>query len=179
MAGMRDGGGYMRRSGPGSLVVLFGVVLCGAPLAAQEVKAGGQVTFGDDADFGIGPRVQMSLPWIAPGIRVAGSFDYFFPDSGLGDPGGDYDYHELNFNVLGDLSFRDVTNLVPYVGGGLNVVWQSVPSDGAADPDERLFGMNLVAGFRFPLEGFTPFVEARYELEGGQQLLIAGGILLP
>ena len=95
MAGTRDGGGYMRRSGPGSLVVLcggvlLGVVPCGAPLAAQEVKAGGQVTFGDDADFGIGPRVQMSLPWIAPGIRVAGSFDYFFPDSGLGDPGGDY-----------------------------------------------------------------------------------------
>ena len=177
----------MRGGGPGSLVVLLGIVLGGTPLAAQEVKVGGQVTFGDDADFGIGPRAQMSLPWIAPGIRIAGSFDYFFPDSGLGDPGGDYDYRELNFNVLGDLSFRDVTNLVPYVGGGLNVAWQSVPPDGAADAGadtgadtgERLFGMNLVAGFRFPLEGFTPFVEARYELEGGQQLLVAGGILLP
>ncbi|MCY3600288.1 MAG: hypothetical protein OXN85_10010 [Gemmatimonadetes bacterium] len=169
----------MRRRGLGTLVVLFAAALCGTPLAAQEVKAGGQVTFGDDADFGIGPRAQMSLPWIAPGIRVAGSFDYFFPDSGLGDPGGDYDYRELNFNVLGDLSFPDVTNFVPYVGGGLNVAWQSVPADVGEDSEERLFGMNIVAGFRFPLAGFTPFVEARYELEGGQQLLVAGGILLP
>ena len=46
-------------------------------------------------------------------------------------------------------------------------------------PEERLFGLNVVAGFRFPLVGFTPFVEARYELEGGRQLLVAGGILLP
>ena len=44
---------------------------------------------------------------------------------------------------------------------------------------KRLSGLNIVTGFRFPLVGFTPFVEARYELEGGQQLLVAGGILLP
>ncbi|WP_420440437.1 hypothetical protein [Candidatus Palauibacter sp.] len=169
----------MRRSRPGSFIALFGIVLGGMPLAGQEIKVGGQVTFGDDADFGIGPRAEVSLPWIAPGIRVAGSFDYFFPDSGLGDPGGDYDYRELNFNVLGDISLPDVTNLVPYVGGGVNVAWESVPSDGMEGPEERLFGLNVVAGFRFPLVGFTPFVEARYELEGGQQLLVAGGILLP
>ena len=173
----------MRRSRPGSFIALFGIVLGGmlvaAQVAAQEIKVGGQVTFGDDADFGIGPRAEVSLPWIAPGIRVAGSFDYFFPDSGLGDPGGDYDYRELNFNVLGDISLPDVTNLVPYVGGGVNVAWESVPVDGMEGPEERLFGLNVVAGFRFPLVGFTPFVEARYELEGGQQLLVAGGILLP
>ena len=173
----------MRRSRPGSFIALFGIVLGGMPVAAQvaaqEIKVGGQVTFGDDADFGIGPRAEVSLPWIAPGIRVAGSFDYFFPDSGLGDPGGDYDYRELNFNVLGDISLPDVTNLVPYVGGGVNVAWESVPTDGMEGPEERLFGLNVVAGFRFPLVGFTPFVEARYELEGGQQLLVAGGILLP
>lgn len=169
----------MLRSGPGSLVVLFGLVLCGTPLAAQEVKVGGQLTFGDDADFGIGPRAQMSLPWIAPEIWVAASFDYFFPDSGLGDPGGDYDYRELNFNVLGDLSFPDATNLVAYVGGGLNVAWESVPLNGMEGTEERLHGMNIIAGFRFPLVGFTPFVEARYEIKGGRQLLVAGGILLP
>ncbi len=174
----------MRGTRPESLGVLFGAVLYsavlfGTPLAAQEVKAGGQITFGDDADFGIGPRAQMSLPWIGRGIRVAASFDYFFPDSGLGDPGGDYDYRELNLNVLGDLSFPDVTNLVPYIGGGMNLAWESVPADGVEVTAERLFGMNLVAGFRFPLVGFTPFVEARYELEGGRQLLVAGGILLP
>lgn len=173
----------MRRSRPGWFSALFGIVLGGmlvaAQVAAQEIKVGGQVTFGDDADFGIGPRAEVSLPWIAPGIRVAGSFDYFFPDSGLGDPGGDYDYRELNFNVLGDISLADVTNLVPYVGGGVNVAWESVPADGMEGPEERLFGLNVVAGFRFPLVGFTPFVEARYELEGGRQLLVAGGILLP
>ena len=168
----------MRRSGLGSCIVLLGV-LSGTPLAAQEIQIGGQVTFGDDADFGIGPRAQMSLPWIDPGIRVAASYDYFFPDSGFAPPGGDYDYRELNFNVIGDVSFPSVTNFVPYIGGGVNLAWKSVPSDGMEGPEERLYGMNLVAGFRFAVAGFTPFVEARYELEGGQQLLVAGGILLP
>lgn len=184
MASMRDGEGYMGRGRRGSLVALLGGALLGAvpawaPLDAQEFKVGGQVTFGDDADFGIGPRAQVSLPWISPGIRVAGSFDYFFPDSGLGDPGGDYDYRELNFNVLGDISLPRVTNLVPYVGGGMNVAWESIPVDGMEGAEERLFGLNVMAGFRFPLVGFTPFVEARYEIKGGRQLLVAGGILLP
>ena len=169
----------MRRSTSGALIVLLAAVVGGPPLAAQEIKVGGQVTFGDDADFGIGPRAQVSLPWIDPGIRVAASYDYFFPDSGLTDIGGDFDYRELNFNVLGDISVPSVTNLVPYIGGGVNVAWESVPSGGMEGAEERLFGMNLVAGLRFPLVGFTPFVEARYELEGGQQLLVAGGILLP
>lgn len=169
----------MRRSTSGSLIILLAVAVGGPPLAAQEVKLGGQVTFGDDADFGLGPRAQLSLPWIAPGIWVAGSFDYFFPDSGLGDPGGDYDYRELNLNVLADISLDRVTNLVPYAGAGLNVAWEKVPSNGREGVPERLYGLNVIAGFRFPLVGFTPFVEARYELEGGEQLLVAGGILLP
>ena len=169
----------MRRSTSGSLIVLLAVVGGGPHLAAQEFKAGGQVSFGDDADFGLGPRAQLSLPWIAPGIWVAGSFDYFFPDSGLGDPGGDYDYHELNLNVLADISLDRVTNLVPYAGAGLNVAWEKVPSNGSEGDPKRVTGLNVVAGFRFPLVGFTPFVEARYELEGGEQLLVAGGILLP
>ena len=111
----------MRRSTWGSLIVLLAVIVGGPPLAAQEVKGGGQATFGDDADFGLGPRAQVSLPWIAPGAWLAGSFDYFFPDSGLGDPGGDYDYREFNLNVLADIPLDRVTNLVPYAGIGLNV----------------------------------------------------------
>ena len=157
-----------------------------APLAGQEVKAGGQVSFGDDADFGIGPRAQLSLPWLADGAWFVASYDYFFPDSGLGSPGGDFDYRELNVNLLVDVPLARVTNLVPYAGAGANVAWQSVPAGGAAEGaggaeavSERLFGVNLVAGFRFPLVGFTPFVEMRYELSGGEQLLIAGGVLLP
>ena len=169
----------MRRSTSGSLIVLLAVIAGGPPLAAQEIKAGGQVTFGDDADFGLGPRAQVTLPWIAPGVWLAGSFDYFFPDSGLGDPGGDYDYRELNLNVLVDIPLDRVTNLVPYAGGGMNVAWEKVPSNGREGVLERLYGLNVIAGFRFPLVGFTPFVEARYELEGGEQLLVAGGILLP
>lgn len=169
----------MRRSVSGSLIALLVIVLDAAPLAAQGFKVGGQVTFGDDADFGIGPRVEVALPWITSGLRAAASFDYFFPDSGLGDPGGDFDYRELNVNVIGDISVPSVTNLIPYAGAGLNVAWESIPSDGMEGIEERLFGMNVIAGFRFPLVGFTPYVEARYELEGGQQLLVAGGILLP
>ena len=169
----------MRPGKWGSLAVALGFALCAVPAAGQGVKFGGQATFGDDADFGIGPRAQVTVPGVGSQVWLAASFDYFFPDSGLGDPGGDYDYRELNVNVLGDVSLADVTNLVAYVGGGANVAWQTVPSDEEEETSERLFGLNLVAGFRFPLVGFTPFVELRYELEGGEQLLISGGILLP
>lgn len=163
-----------------ALMLATAPALGAAPLASQEIRLGGQASFGDDADFGLGPRAQARIPWIADGVWVAASFDYFFPDSGLGDPGGDFDYHELNLNVLGDVPIDRVTNLVPYVGGGANLAWESVPTDELEEGDtERLFGLNLVAGFRFPLAGFTPFVELRYELEGGEQLLVAGGVLLP
>ncbi|WP_419161655.1 hypothetical protein [Candidatus Palauibacter sp.] len=169
----------MRRSRWGSLAVALGLALGAVPLAAQSIKVGGQASFGDDSDFGLGPRAQVTLPWIAPGLWLAGSFDYFFPDSGLTDLRGDYDYRELNVNVLGDISIASVTNFTPYVGGGVNVTWQTVPSEGEEGTPERLFGLNLVGGLRFPLVGFNPFVEARYELQGGEQLVIAGGILLP
>ena len=162
-----------------ALGVVLGFAVGDTPLAGQEIKAGGQVSFGDDADFGIGPRAQLSLPWLADGMWLAASYDYFFPDSGLGSPGGDFDYRELNVNVLVDVPLARVTNLISYVGAGANVAWQSVPAGGAEAVSERLSGLNLVAGFRFPLVGFTPFVEMRYELSGGEQLLIAGGVLLP
>ena len=170
----------MRPGKWGSFAVALGFALCAAPAAGQAIKAGGQVTFGDDADFGIGPRAQVTVPGLgSSGVWLSGSFDYFFPDSGLRASDGDYDYRELNLNVLGDIPLARITNLIPYIGGGVNVAWKSVPSDAVEDPPERLYGLNLVAGFRFPLVEFTPFVELRYELEGGEQLLIAGGILLP
>lgn len=169
----------MRPDRWGSFAVALGLALCAAPAAGQGIKVGGQVTFGDDADFGIGPRAQVTVPGVGPVVWLSGSFDYFFPDSGLRESDGDYDYRELNVNVLGDIPLARITNLIPYVGGGANVAWKSVPSNGDEEIRERLYGLNVVAGFRFPLVGFTPFVELRYELEGGEQLLIAGGILLP
>lgn len=159
------------------IVVLAFVV--GAPsLSAQGVKVGAQASFADDADFGIGPRLQIELPRVASGLWIASSFDYFFPDQGFGTSVDDVDYWEFNANLLYDIALANVTNLVPYIGAGLNVarVSTTVGSESASNTD---LGLNIVGGASFPLASVTPFVEVRIEVEGGEQFVVAGGILFP
>ncbi len=154
-----------------SLLVVMALSLCGASLAAQEAKIGGQAGFADDADFSLGPRAQISLGFLKPELWFSASFDYFFPDAGETFE----EYYEMNGNLLYDVKLAGVTNLVPYAGAGLNFARWKRPDE---DPETGL-GLNLVGGFRFPIGGFTPFVEGKMELKGGGQLMVVGGILFP
>ena len=169
----------MGRKTLGSLAVVFGLAFGAASLSAQAVRVGGQVSFADDADFGLGPRIAFALSSLTSGLWLVGSFDYFFPDQGLDGMPGNREYWEINSNLLYHVDLVDATNLEPYFGAGLNVARRTIPSAVPEAESTTRLGLNLVGGLNFPLAGLTPFVELRFEIAGGEQFVIAGGILFP
>jgi len=171
----------MGRRTLGFAVVAFGLLSGASTLAAQGVRIGGQLSFADDTDFGIGPRLGIELPSLASGLWLVGSFDYFFPDQGLfGSARSVDDYWEFNANLLYGIDLPDITNLAPYFGAGINLAHSTLAPDGSSESetDSRL-GLNLVAGLDFPLTSITPFVEIRLEVDGGDQLVVTGGLTFP
>lgn len=152
---------------------LMGVValtLLPAALAAQgPPRLGGEISFAQQANAGIGVRLEQALtPPRAHDLRLLVNFDYFFPDSPL-------NYWELNTDLGWGFPIAD-TNLEMYAGGGLNMARTSlsgVPGSGVSD-----VGVNLLLGMRIPTASrFRPYVELRPELGGGNRLVLTTGIL--
>ncbi len=151
------------------VMALIAVLALAGGLAADlraQVRFGGQLNYGDNADFGIGARLEYTPRRLIPNAPVvsSASFDWFFPStSGV-------DYWELNYNIAYQFT---TPSLKPYAGGGLNVAHVSVGSFS----DTKL-GLNLMGGLKFAAMGrLAPFVEARVELSGGEQFVITGGVL--
>lgn len=163
----------MRRS----LIVIscLGVALVSAgELRAQEsdFRFGAQLSWGDDADLGLGARMAYTIP--RSDLAIIGTFDYFFP----GDIGGaDVDYWEINGNLAYRFRVQDAPGISPYVGAGLNLATASVSTDAGTSNSNTDLGLNLLAGTGFGSGRVTPFVELRVEIEGGDQFVIAGGLL--
>lgn len=158
-----------------ALVLAFGLTsapLTPAPLAAQDFDIGAQLSYGDDAQLGIGPRVLTPLESVHPRLRAVYAFDYFFPDSGR-DPEGDLDYWEITGSVVRDISVREVKS---YFGLGAVIARSSVSENVARTRSRTTLGLNLVGGVKFPEGEYTPFVEARV---GGRQFVLAGGVFIP
>ena len=143
-----------------------------AALAAQNFDLGAQLSFGDEAQLGIGPRVVTPLESVHPRVRAVYSFDYFFPDSGH-HPEGDLDYWEIAGSVVRDVRVRKLRS---YVGLGAVIARSSVSENVSRTRSRTTLGLNLVGGLKFPEYEYTPFVEAR---AGGRQFVLAGGVFLP
>jgi hypothetical protein len=141
-----------------------------APLAAQVgPRLGGQVSFAEQENAGLGLRLEQTLTPARPGaVRLMFGFDYFFPDS-------PFTYWELNTDLAWGFGVPG-WRVGMYAGGGLNMVHNAVdgvPGSGSSD-----VGVNLLFGIRIPTGSqFTPFVELRPELGGGNRLVLTTGIL--
>jgi hypothetical protein len=130
-----------------------------------------QASYGDDVEFGVGGGVTFGLGSLTTnsGIRAEATFDYFFPGNNL-------KYWEINGNALMDI--KSVQSL--YVGAGLNYANFSFDDEGfceiiACDLSSSEIGLNLLAGWNFS-GSKGPFVQAKFEVGGGEQLVISGGI---
>lgn len=151
------------------LIVVLGTALAvgvahsAAAQARADVRIGPQLSFADDADFGIGGRVEVGPP--ATNVFVTGSFDLFFP-------GNNVDYWELNGNLGYQFPLNTTDDVIPYVAGGLNLAHASVGSVSNTE-----VGLNLLGGGRFPLQTVSLFFELRFEVQGGEQVVITGGVL--
>lgn len=129
-------------------------------------RFGLQANWADETDFGVGVRYEMGVTSVLPRagtIRLVPSFDWFFPE-------GNFNYWELNLNAINVFPVPNV-RAAGYVGAGLNY---AKISNGVSSDD---VGANILAGIR--LAGtFRPFLEARLELGGGEQLVLTGGFML-
>lgn len=136
-----------------------------------------QANYGDDVDLGVGAGIDFGLGSLTAkqGIRAEATFDYYFP----GDGGVvDMKYWEINGNLLMDI--KSVAGL--YVGAGVNYANTSWDFDDACGPFCEAYsdsnsdvGLNILGGYSFGGQK-SPFVQAKFELGGAEQLIISGGI---
>lgn len=141
--------------------------------ARAQVGFGGQLSFAEDVDLGVGARITYDLAEIQPGLHAIGTFDYFFPSTdGLS-------YLEVNANAGYDLPIEDQA-FAPYVGGGLNLARASVDIDGiggSVSGSNTDLGLNILGGIRYPVSEVTTFAEVRLEAAGGEQFVLSAGVL--
>ncbi len=145
--------------------------------ASAQVRAGANLAWGDDADFGIGGRIGFGLGSISERhpVEAIVSFDYFFPDEG--GSGVDLTYWEINANGIWKFNLPN-SGVAPYLGAGLNFARASVDVSGIGGGSDSKVGLNILGGLRFNVMGAVqPFAEARIELGGGEQLVLAFGVL--
>jgi len=141
--------------------------------AQAQVKLGPRVVLsvGDisDAggDFGIGADVRFlagDLP-----VTFNGAFDYYFVDNEFND---DLSIFTIDFNALYMFGI-DNEAFTPYAGGGLGITRSS--ASGFSNSEVNL---NIIGGAEFPLDSFTPFVQAQFGVGGDvDRFNIAGGLL--
>ncbi len=150
--------------------------------AQAQVRVGGQLSWAEDHDMGIGPRIVLT-PAPLLGLRLIGTFDYFFADNvRVQGNEADVNYWELNGNLVWGFQIVNAPGFEPYVGAGVNFAHRSrkIISGGTqAESSRELVGLNILGGAEFPLAPITPFVEVRVEIEGGEQFVISGGFLIP
>ncbi len=153
-------------------------VAAGSTAQAQIIERprfGVQVSWADDADVGVGAHVDfpMSAAFAGQPLFLQVSGDFFFP-------GNDVTYFELNGNLL--YKFRlQASPIAPYAGGGLNFAYAKIGGGcsnvAGADCSNTDLGLNLVGGIQFPNAGrLLPFVQARFEISGGEQFVLSGGV---
>ena len=171
-------------------MVGLGLVLSVSSTDAQ-VRLGGQLSFADDASFGVGPRVVVGfhdLKDIASGLWLMGSFNLFFPDEDLYGEPGNADYYEINGNIVYEIVLPANPTVIPYVGTGLNLAKRSLTFTEPLPPGREIgesisetdLGLNILGGLNFPMRGVRPFVEFRGQCcKGPGQFIVASGLVLP
>jgi hypothetical protein len=152
--------------------VALAVLVCAPGVLQGQVNIGAQASWGDNADFGFGGRLTARSPWVDQAIELSGAFDLFFPSASAGE---DLSYWEVNLNLVYNIAVKSEV-LLPYAGGGLNVAHAST-TVASQNTSATEVGANLVGGLKFVVGSVTPFGEVRYELGGGEQFVLTGGLL--
>jgi len=143
----------------------------------KSLWLGAHASLANESDLGLGARAV----WTVPSQRRLGvitSLDYFFPSGSDGVVAVDSRHWEVN----GNLAYHFGRRWRPYVGPGLNLARRSSDlaflGQPAGSASETALGLNLLGGLR-RVDGrkHQYFAEARYEVKGGEQFLVAAGVL--
>ena len=165
-------------------IAVLSLVLGPTPLVGQAFL-GAELAYANDLDLGVGLRVDLPVEAIHERFSVTGSFLYFFPGESSDEiPGVEADVEYWEFNANGRFRIaNDEVSLTPYVGAGLNVGRLTGSVDisgvGGASNSSTEAGLNLLGGLEFGRGPTRPFVEGRFEVGGGEQFVVSGGISIP
>lgn len=166
------------------LVVLVALFSLGAPTGAgaamEDLLAGAALSHGSRSDFGVGARVEYPLETLLPNLAVAGGLNIFFPRN-------PYDgWWEVNAAAL--YHFELYKSYTPYAGAGFAFAsWKRQEKRfddfglriGSSAERDSSIAVNAIGGCKFDFDlGFTPFVEARLGIGGGNGLEITAGALI-
>jgi hypothetical protein len=149
-----------------------------APLAAQGPRLSliTQVSYGLDVEaFGIGGGLGFPIQEskVGDGIRGQATFDWFFLDNVVSGPLATRPtYWEFNINGTYELP---KTHGV-YVGTGLNYTNYTVDGAQFVNAGGTELGLNLITGLKLGRGRGAPFAQARFEVGGGKQLVLTGGV---
>jgi hypothetical protein len=110
----------------------------------------------------------IAAPWL---------FDCFFPSDDLG---ANITYWEANANLV--YRFNSVgKSATAYIGSGLNFAYTKLSINalgGEVSGSDTRGGLNLLGGIIFEVGGLNPYLEARFELGGGEQFRATVGLRL-
>jgi hypothetical protein len=126
-----------------------------------NIAAGAAIPTGDlgnvaNTGYNITGGVGMNVPASPIGFRVEGFFNQF------GFQGGGDDHFNVagvNANIVLGMPMTSIAGSSLYGIGGLGYYNSKV--SGIDESDSNL-GFNIGAGFKFPLTGFSAYIEARY-----------------
>lgn len=131
--------------------------------ASYAVDGVEEIGIGGGVNFGIGSLTEKY------GIKLETTFDYFLVE----DPAK---FWQINGNLLYDM--KAVPNL--YLGAGMNYSKSSVDLPGTAcdivDCSSSDIGLNILGGYKLGAGKMAPFVQAKFELGGGEQFIVTAGI---
>jgi hypothetical protein len=176
-----------------------------APAHALDLRIGANANFGTSNDFGVGPRVELALGDLVPGLRVAADYHKFFDANVYSDVDGlvvESSAWDAGLHVYYDLATLPVAEgATIYAGGGVVYAkrsydhWLKSADSAITDGDLRnrydklptlqeRYASNsgaslaLTVGSTFNT-GWTviPYVEATYTIGVVDELLLAVGIL--
>jgi hypothetical protein len=154
-----------------------------APAQAEaQVSFGPLVAWGDNSDLGVGGRVDVGLgnafgvdsgPF--QNLFLNSGVTYFFWDCDEGFDEVDCSYIEINGNLAVPFTLEG-SSIQPYAGSGIHIARVSVDA-GPFEGDDTEVGLNILGGIFFPISDLRGFGEAKFELGGGEQFVLSGGIL--
>ena len=169
----------MKKLGTWVSVIALTVVTAGA---AEAQKFGGQVLWADDAELGVGARVEIpfanKLSKTGPLSQTffIGQFDWYLDPCGdAAGTGVDCQWWEINPGLA--VPLNTTSDIKPYLGAGLNVAHSKVDMGTFGSASDTEMGLNLLGGIKFVLGSMDAFSEARISLGGGEQFAIQFGFL--
>jgi len=181
------------------------VLTLNAPAHAVELRIGANANFGTANDFGVGPRVELGLGDLVPGLRLAADYHRFFDSNVYGDVDGlvvESSSWDAGVHVFYDLATVPIAEgATVYAGAGLLYAkrsydhWLKSSGEVIKDTDLRTrydklstlkerypgdsgAGFALTVGSTFNTGWtVTPYVEATYTIGVVDELMLAVGIL--